>query len=165
MNYPEYMRELVSQGEDITIVGVVQPREDAIATILDAGIGYPAALTQHVIEEAAASSIVQEQLAGPNINVLTGDAFGADDGQGGFSPLKNAPLPADKAVHPLWKSMDAGRGIFHSDIRLRYNLWHRLDSGIELILSGASAEEATESVIQALHDAQQGKEGKQGKQS
>lgn len=81
----EYMRELVSQGEDITIVGVVQPREDAIATILDAGIGYPAALTQHVIEEAAASSIVQEQLAGPNINVLTGDAFGADDGQGGFN--------------------------------------------------------------------------------
>ncbi|WP_279062054.1 hypothetical protein [Bilophila wadsworthia] len=62
-----------------------------------------------------------------------------NDGQGGFSPLKNAPLPADKAVHPLWKSMDAGR-IFHSDIRLRYNLWHRLDSGIELILSGASAE-------------------------
>lgn len=41
----EYMRELVSQGEDITIVGVVQPREDAIATILDAGIGYPAADT------------------------------------------------------------------------------------------------------------------------
>ena len=81
----EYMRELVSQGEDITIVGVVQPREDAIATILDAGIGYPAALTQHVIEEAAASSIVQEQLAGPNINVLTGDAFGADDGQGDFN--------------------------------------------------------------------------------
>jgi len=34
-----------------------------------------------------------------------------------------------------------------------------------LILSGASAEEATESVIQALHDAQQGKEEKQGKQS
>ena len=31
--------------------------------------------------------------------------------------------------------------------------------------SVASAEEATESVIQALHDAQQGKEGKQGKQS
>lgn len=24
-----------------------------------------------------------------------------NDGQGGFSPLKNAPLPADKAVHPL----------------------------------------------------------------
>ncbi len=66
-------------------LSVLQPREDAIATILDAGIGYPAALTQHVIEEAAASSIVQEQLAGPNINVLTGDAFGADDGQGDFN--------------------------------------------------------------------------------
>lgn len=84
-----------------------------------------------------------------------------NDGQGCLSPLKDAPPPADKAVHPLWKSMDAGRGVFHSDVRLRYNLWHRLDSGIELIVSGASAEEAAESVIQALHDAQQGEEGKQ----
>lgn len=83
-----------------------------------------------------------------------------NDGQGCFSPLKDAPLPADKAVHPLWKSMDAGRGIFHSDIRLHHDLWRWLDSGIELILSGASAEEATESVIQALHDARQ-EEGKQ----
>ena len=74
--------------------------------------------------------------------------------------MKDAPLPADKAVHPLWKSMDAGRGIFHSDIRLHHDLWRWLDSGIELILSGASAEEATESVIQALHDARQ-EEGKQ----
>ena len=51
-------------------------------------------------------------------------------------------------------------GDFHSDIRLHHDLWRWLDSGIELILSGASAEEATESVIQALHDARQ-EEGKQ----
>lgn len=72
-----YMRELVSRGEDLTIVGVVQPLEDAMATMLDAGIGYPASLTKHVMEQAAASSIVQDQLAAPSINVLTGDAFGA----------------------------------------------------------------------------------------
>ena len=79
-----YMRELAGQGEDLTIVGVVQPLEDAMATMLDAGIGYPASLTKHVIEQAAASAIVQEQLDAPNTNVLTGDAFGADEEQGGF---------------------------------------------------------------------------------
>lgn len=79
-----YMRELASQGEDLTIVGVVQPLEDAMATMLDAGIGYPASLTKHVIEQAAASAIVQEQLDAPNTNVLTGDAFGVDEEQGGF---------------------------------------------------------------------------------
>lgn len=84
-----------------------------------------------------------------------------NDGQGGFSPLEGAPPPADKAVLPLWRSMDAGRGVFLSDVRLRYNLWAQLDSGIGLILSGASAEEAAESVIQSLRDARQGREGNQ----
>ena len=52
-----------------------------------------------------------------------------NDGQGGFSPLKNAPLPADKAVHPLWKSMDAGEDLpFGYQAALIF--WHRLDSGI-----------------------------------
>ena len=80
-----YMRELAGQGEDLTVVGVVQPLEDAMATMLNAGIGYPASLTKHVIEQAAASAIVQEQLDAPKINVLTNVEFGVDEEQGGFS--------------------------------------------------------------------------------
>ncbi|MGN0518675.1 MAG: ATP-binding cassette domain-containing protein [Acutalibacteraceae bacterium] len=75
----EYMKNLVFMGEDITIVGVVQPAEDATATMLTSGIGYPASLTKHVMEQAAASPIVQEQLSKPNINVLTGNTFGEDN--------------------------------------------------------------------------------------
>ena len=66
-------------------MGVVQPREDAGATMLSAGIYYPASLTQHVIDEAAASQIVQDQLAKPDTNVFTGKPFGEEDEGSSFS--------------------------------------------------------------------------------
>ena len=71
-----YMKELVKHGENIEVVGVVQPSEDANAVALTTGIGYPAALTKHVVEEAKNSEIVKEQLANPSVNVFTGEAFG-----------------------------------------------------------------------------------------
>lgn len=79
-----YMQNLVSNGEDITIVGVVQPAEDASAAMLSTGIAYPASLTEYAVEQAAASPIVQEQMENPDINVLTGNSFGEDNGQSPF---------------------------------------------------------------------------------
>lgn len=74
-----FLRDLVGQGEDITIVGVVQPSPDTGAAMLSSGIGYPASLTKYVIEQAKMSPIVQEQIAQPGINVLTGKPFGDAD--------------------------------------------------------------------------------------
>ena len=68
-----YMQELIQNGEDLTIVGVVQPSTDANAAMLTTGICYPASLTEHVINEAANSEIVQKQLADPTIDVFTGN--------------------------------------------------------------------------------------------
>lgn len=79
-----YMRSLVESGEDIRIVGIVQPREDATASMLSAGINYPASLTDHVIEQAAASRIVQDQLADPSVDVFTGTAFGEEEDDSSF---------------------------------------------------------------------------------
>ena len=80
-----YMKKLVKNGETLTIVGIVQPKEGATASMLTAGICYPKALTHHVIEEAKKSPIVQAQLADEKTNVFTGEAFGreneADDGK------------------------------------------------------------------------------------
>ena len=72
----DFVRSLVEDGEDLHVVGVVQPREDASATMLSAGLYYPSSLTRHVIDEAAASQIVKDQLAKPDINVFTGKPFG-----------------------------------------------------------------------------------------
>lgn len=79
-----YMRNLVNNGEVLTITGVVQPSEDAAASMLSSGIGYPAALTKHVIEQAGNSPIVRQQLATPQVNVLTGNSFGEEDGRDTF---------------------------------------------------------------------------------
>ena len=49
----EYMKNLVNQGEDLEIVGIVQPGEDAKASALTPGINYPASLVRHVAENAA----------------------------------------------------------------------------------------------------------------
>ena len=73
-----YMKNLVESGEDITIVGVVQPSEDANGLVLSSGIGYPASLTTHVAQNAAESEIVRQQLASPDINVFTGEPFGEE---------------------------------------------------------------------------------------
>ena len=79
-----YMRELVENGEDITIVGVVQPSEDASAAMLSPGIVYPASLTEHVMEHAADSDIVRQQMETPETNVLTGNSFGEDNSENGM---------------------------------------------------------------------------------
>ena len=72
-----YMQELVQKGEDLKLVGIVQPKEDATATMLMSGIYYTDALVKDVIKDASSSAIVKAQQKQPNINVFTGKAFDA----------------------------------------------------------------------------------------
>lgn len=76
-----YMKKLVKNGENLTIVGIVQPVEGATASMLTAGICYTPELTRHVIEKAASSEIVKQQLADEKINVFTGEEFGKEDNE------------------------------------------------------------------------------------
>ena len=73
-----YVEQLVENSPDLTIVGVVQPRADASSTILPIGVAYTHALTDDAIHHAAESEVVKQQLADPEVNVLTGERFDAD---------------------------------------------------------------------------------------
>ena len=75
----DFMKSLLASSETLTVVGVVQPKEDASASMLSSGIAYPASLTQHVIAAAADSQMVKDQLASPAINVMNGEPFGTED--------------------------------------------------------------------------------------
>ena len=75
-----YMTEVVAQGEDLRIVGIVCPREGVSATALTAGVAYTSELTRHVTGLAADAEIVQKQLEDPSINVFTGKPFDEDTG-------------------------------------------------------------------------------------
>ena len=74
----KYMKKLVKNGEDLKVVGIVQPSEDANGTLLRTGIYYPAELTDHVIEEAKDSKIVKAQMKNEDIDVFTNEEFGKE---------------------------------------------------------------------------------------
>lgn len=71
----DYMATKVADGIDVHIVGVVRPNETANASALSPGIAYTHALTRQLMERAAKSQIVQEQLAHPEMDVFTGKLF------------------------------------------------------------------------------------------
>ena len=71
----DFMAAKVADGIDVRIVGVVQPNETANASALSPGIAYTHALTRQLMERAAGSQIVQEQLAHPETDVFTGKTF------------------------------------------------------------------------------------------
>ena len=75
----DYMKQVVAEGDTLTIVGIVQPGEDTSASMLTPGIGYTHQLTRRVIDHAEKSSIVRQQLKNPQVNVFTGEEFGADN--------------------------------------------------------------------------------------
>ena len=74
-NDADYMAAKVADGIDVRIVGVVRPNETANASALTPGIAYTHALTRQLMERAADSQIVQEQLAHPETDVFTGKTF------------------------------------------------------------------------------------------
>ena len=82
-----YIKELAEVGESLTIVGIVQPADESSIAMLSSGIGYTPALTRHIIDAAADSPIVKEQLAHQNTNVFTGQKFGEEESTFDMSTL------------------------------------------------------------------------------
>ena len=80
-----YMKNLIQNGEELEIVGIVQPRKDANAAMLSSGIYYPSELVEYVSESAKNSEIVKAQQSDHSRNVFTGKGFDAkDDSENAF---------------------------------------------------------------------------------
>ena len=71
----DYMRDLVNLGEDVHICGIVKPKAGAKITSLQTGFYYTSDMVSHIIDEAANSQIVKDQLADSATNVFTGKSF------------------------------------------------------------------------------------------
>ncbi|MBQ6568658.1 MAG: ABC transporter permease, partial [Clostridia bacterium] len=76
----KYMRSLINNGEDIKIVGIVRPNEDAVSTAMTGAVGYHSSLTKYVIDRTNNSKIVKQQLANKKVDVFTGAKFGSGSG-------------------------------------------------------------------------------------
>ena len=82
----EYMTKQVNNGIKLKIVGVVKPTDVSTAHALGEGVAYTPALIDHLIDAAAGSDIVKQQLANSETDVFTGKSFEElqDDQESGF---------------------------------------------------------------------------------
>ena len=74
-----YMKNLIANGESLTVVGIIAPKSGSGATALSQGIAYTSDLTTHIVEQAASSEIVKKQLADEKTDVFTGIPFGSTE--------------------------------------------------------------------------------------
>ena len=129
----DFMAAKVAEGIDVRIVGVVRPNETANASALSSGIAYTHALTRQLMERAADSQIVQEQLARPETDVFTGKTFDELQGEAKQGVDLSSMFSVDEAALKSAFSFDtsalsgAAGGIDLSGIDL---------SGLDLDLSG-----------------------------
>ena len=71
-----YMKEqLDNKAIDLKIVGVVKPAETATTPALREGVAYLPSLSTQLIDMAADTDIVKQQLANPDVDVFTGKTF------------------------------------------------------------------------------------------
>lgn len=103
----DFMAAKVADGIDVHIVGVVRPNETANASALSPGIAYTHALTRQLMEHAADSQIVQEQLAHPETDVFTGKSFDELQGEAKQGVDLGSMFSVDEAALKSAFSFDA----------------------------------------------------------
>lgn len=74
----KYMTNVVNNGTDIKVCGIIRPNDDAVSTSISSGIGYTAKLTEYIIKEVKNSEIAKAQLADTSVDVFTGVPFDND---------------------------------------------------------------------------------------
>ena len=74
-NDDEYMKNVVDNEEEITIVGIIKPNKETVSSSGAGMIGYTKELKEYVINKINETEIVKEQKESPNINVFTGIEF------------------------------------------------------------------------------------------
>jgi len=103
-----YMKKLVEESEDIKVVGIIRPNEEAAISSTTGGIGYISELTQYVIEKNNNSKIAKEQIANKEINVLTGAEFkAAESYENNLSSFGVIDLDSPDVINIYPKSFEA----------------------------------------------------------
>jgi putative ABC transport system permease protein len=141
----DFIRQLVENGEDLTIAGIVQPRKKN-GGALSEGLYYTDSLIANLMDEAKESEVVKAQQYNPERNVLTGQKFGEEQSEENTDlsklfqideqALKEAFQINDKALDPSALSDSFSK-----------NLSSALSGGLSDALKGADASKTAGSLI------------------
>ena len=61
---------------ELKVVGIIKPREDAVAASIDGSMGYTYGLTEEIIKRINNADVIKAQMENPHKNILTGEEFG-----------------------------------------------------------------------------------------
>ncbi|MBQ4075395.1 MAG: ABC transporter ATP-binding protein/permease [Clostridia bacterium] len=70
-----YIKAQLEDALEIKVVGIIRPREDAVATSMTGGVGYRNDLMAYLIDQVNASEIVKAQQENPDTDIFTGMPF------------------------------------------------------------------------------------------
>ena len=99
-----YLEWILPRGRELRIVGILCPREDAVATQLSSGIGYLPALQKWAIESVNSSPVVKAQTEDPETDVTTGLKFG----DGSALPFSLEDIDFD-SLPPMYRAYLEGK--------------------------------------------------------
>ncbi len=71
----KYMEELLGNALELKVVGIVRPKDGVAATSISGTVGYTKELTEYILAETMKQDIVKQQLADPEVDVMTGRPF------------------------------------------------------------------------------------------
>lgn len=70
-----YMKLLLGSAEELEIVGIIRPKEDAVSASLSGAVGYTAELTDWYLSEINNAEIIKYQKEHPDTDIFTGLPF------------------------------------------------------------------------------------------
>lgn len=107
-----YMNAKVADSEKLTIVGIIRPNPEAVATSLNGAIGYLPSLTEHIMSAADSSDIVKAQKADEDTDILTSLPFLTEEND----PANMTVAEKAKAIRGNIDSMnDAEAAVVYTD--------------------------------------------------
>ncbi|MBR3350917.1 MAG: ATP-binding cassette domain-containing protein, partial [Erysipelotrichaceae bacterium] len=71
----EYLRNVVDNGIELKITGIISPAPGTNSTVLSPGVAYTEDLIEHLVREVSQRPIVKQQLATKTVDVFTGKTF------------------------------------------------------------------------------------------
>ncbi len=96
----EFMEEALKNGTELSVVGIIRPNGDSmISANSTGGIGYTAALTEHMIDAANNSELVKLQRDNPDIDIFTGIDFPKKD------EAPKEPMTQEEAMQQVMEFM------------------------------------------------------------
>ncbi len=74
-----FMKLALENSERLSIVGIIRPDPEAVATSLNGAVGYLPSLTRHIMDKTDASPAAKAQAADRDNDILLGLPFATDD--------------------------------------------------------------------------------------